>query len=465
MLLMPLASSGYAQGTTGTISGVLVDQTRAAYPGVKVVIANVDTGQTREVVTNNRGQYTARLPVGNYDISLLLPNFQFFTVSGISLHVNDRLQVNGRLTIGAVDPLTVTAVHFMLPTLKVIGTMRTGATIEAFGTAARTEALSREHLRLTVRTLPERQALAYASSLSSALDLMLRLASTRPGDSQMSAAAWDTVIRARGMVLDEMAARHRSASAGEATEIAGLAEALTSARQRLAALTVRGIRNDPPERYRRLLEQARAERDRAERALAENSARFRDDQSRSRVRLAEVSAALPAESALVGFVAYRRQDLERTKGNTTPDRDPEPSYLAFVLRRGDSVPAVVPLGSAARIDAMILQWRRQLDQEAMAAGRSAKRGEAAYRRVAGELRQRIWLRHRRARALSAHPFHWGAFVAPATGTERARSGLRGCRSARGPTGREPGPAENGPSRLTACLPHAAEDVGGTFQPS
>ena len=33
-----------------------------------------------------------------------------------------------------------------------------GATIEAFATAARAEALSREHLRLTARTLPERQA-------------------------------------------------------------------------------------------------------------------------------------------------------------------------------------------------------------------------------------------------------------------------------------------------------------------
>ena len=43
----------------------------------------------------------------------------------------------------------------------------TGATTEAFATAARAEALSREHLRLTVRTLPERQALAYASSLPS----------------------------------------------------------------------------------------------------------------------------------------------------------------------------------------------------------------------------------------------------------------------------------------------------------
>ena len=254
-------------------------------------------------------------------------------------------------------------------------TARTGAAIEAFATAARAEALSREHVRLTVRTLPERQALAYASSLPFALDLMLRLASTRPDDGGMSAATWDAVIRARGMILDEVAARHRSASAGEAKEIAELAEALALARQRLANLNVRGIGNDPPERYRRLLEQARAEKDRAERALAENSAKFRDDQSRSRVLLADVSAALPRESALVSFVKYQ---------------DSEPSYLAFVLSSGDSRPALVPLGSAARVDELISDWRKQLDQEALSPARAANRGEVAYRRIAGELRQQVW---------------------------------------------------------------------------
>jgi hypothetical protein len=80
---------------------------------------------------------------------------------------------------------------------------------------------------------------------------------------------------------------------------------------------------------------ARAEKDRTERALAEKSAKFRDDQSRSRILLPEVPAALPPESALVGFVRYRRLDLERTETNTTPGPDAEPSYLAFVLRGGD----------------------------------------------------------------------------------------------------------------------------------
>ncbi len=61
-----------------------------------------------------------------------------------------------------------------------------------------------------------------------------------------------------------------------------------------------------------------------------------------------------------------------------------------MLRAGESRPALVPLGRAAQIDGLVLRWRKQLEQEAIDAGRGANRGEAAYRRVAGELRQQVW---------------------------------------------------------------------------
>jgi hypothetical protein len=263
-----------------------------------------------------------------------------------------------------------------------------GTAREAFATAVRAEALGREHLRLTMRSLPERQALSYASSLPSTISLMLRLASIPPGDSQMVTEAWNAVVRARGVVFDEVAARHRSAGA-DASGIAASATALASARQRLAALVVRGIRNDPPDRYRRLLEEARAAKDRSERALAEHSPTFRDDESRSRLGLRDVAAALPRDSALVAFVRSQDQRLA-DRDDQTLHSESEPSYLAFVLSAGHSQPVLVPLGSAARIEALILQWRKQLDQEAIAGGTGATRGEAAYRRVAAELRRQVW---------------------------------------------------------------------------
>jgi hypothetical protein len=119
LTLLMSSASGYSQETKGTILGALVDQTGGVLPGVKVVIASVDTGQVREVVTNNAGQYTASLPVGNYEISFHLPNFQPFTARGISLHVDDRFQVNGKLIVGALETLTVTAERLVQPTSEV----------------------------------------------------------------------------------------------------------------------------------------------------------------------------------------------------------------------------------------------------------------------------------------------------------------------------------------------------------
>ena len=109
---------------------------------------------------------------------------------------------------------------------------------------------------------------------------------------------------------------------------------------------MRGIRNDPPERYRRLLEQARADKDRAERDLAEHSARFRDDrveQPRPSSRSRGGAASRQRAGGLRQVSASGLADAMAKR----PARS-EPSYLAFVLRGGDSRPALVPLGSAAR---------------------------------------------------------------------------------------------------------------------
>ena len=266
--------------------------------------------------------------------------------------------------------------------------VRSGATSEGLETAVRAETIGREHVRLTTRTLAEHQAMAYASSRPSTLDLMLSLASRSPHDPHLATEAWDAVIRARGIVLEEMASRRRSAIGSENGEIAQLADALASARQRLAAAVVRGVRDEPPERYQRLLEEARRDKDRAERDLAEKSARFRANQFRSRLGLRDVSAALPATCALVGFVSYNQMNLQAAAENGS--RAAELSYLAFVLRGDGSAPSVVPLGSAAAIEGLILRWRQSLTLESMAGGTAAKSGEASYRRIASSLRQRVW---------------------------------------------------------------------------
>ena len=77
----------------------------------------------------------------------------------------------------------------------------------------------RDHLRFTMRYLPERVALAYAAKRPRGLDLALSIAAT--GRAPDVPAVFDAVVRSRGVILDELASRarsnrHRRSGGGEA---------------------------------------------------------------------------------------------------------------------------------------------------------------------------------------------------------------------------------------------------------
>jgi carboxypeptidase family protein len=104
LLLAATARPVHAQETTATIVGTAMDQSGAVLPGVTVIVKNNRTGQSTEVVTNDQGLFTASLlPVGDYDVTFRLQGFQPYTVRNIALHVNDRVEVNGRLGVGTIS--------------------------------------------------------------------------------------------------------------------------------------------------------------------------------------------------------------------------------------------------------------------------------------------------------------------------------------------------------------------------
>ncbi|MGH9255145.1 MAG: TonB-dependent receptor [Vicinamibacterales bacterium] len=68
--------SAFAQLTTGTISGTVVDQTKAALPGAEVNVRNVGTGLVRTVFANENGRFEApNLPIGSYEVTAALSGF------------------------------------------------------------------------------------------------------------------------------------------------------------------------------------------------------------------------------------------------------------------------------------------------------------------------------------------------------------------------------------------------------
>jgi len=121
-----------AQETTGTITGSATDQTGGALPGVTVTVKNSNAGVTRTVVTNEAGLYTATLlPVGSYEVSFELQGFQTVTVRGITLHVNDRLQIDGKMAVGGVsEAIEVTAARQLVQPVAALQTTMTSRQVQ-----------------------------------------------------------------------------------------------------------------------------------------------------------------------------------------------------------------------------------------------------------------------------------------------------------------------------------------------
>jgi hypothetical protein len=99
-----------AQAINGTIEGTVFDDQGGVLPGVAVTVTNLDTGDTRTVVSNESGLYRVPLlPLGTYRISVELAGFKKFEQAGIVLRAGQTAVINVKLTLGAVaETVTVT---------------------------------------------------------------------------------------------------------------------------------------------------------------------------------------------------------------------------------------------------------------------------------------------------------------------------------------------------------------------
>src|SRR6201998_1702759 len=89
--LLLLCAAAVAQVQTGTITGTVHDNTGAVIPNAHVTIKSLDTGATRDTVTNGQGGYTVPgLPPGNYEVNVAAGSFSNFkqatavTVGGVA---------------------------------------------------------------------------------------------------------------------------------------------------------------------------------------------------------------------------------------------------------------------------------------------------------------------------------------------------------------------------------------------
>jgi hypothetical protein len=101
----------FAQGTTGTITGVVTDPTGAVIPGAAVTVTNQGTGVNFHLTTNNAGIYSiTSLLSGMYTVSVAQKGFKTYVNRDIELTINQVLRVDAQLQIGAeTQTITVEA--------------------------------------------------------------------------------------------------------------------------------------------------------------------------------------------------------------------------------------------------------------------------------------------------------------------------------------------------------------------
>ena len=113
ILTLAVASSAFAQSTAinGTIEGTVKDEQGSLLPGVTVTVTNIETGDSRSVVTNERGLYRAPLlSLGTYRIGAELQGFKKFEQTGVTLLAGQTAVIDVNLSVGAVaETITVTA--------------------------------------------------------------------------------------------------------------------------------------------------------------------------------------------------------------------------------------------------------------------------------------------------------------------------------------------------------------------
>jgi Carboxypeptidase regulatory-like domain/TonB dependent receptor-like, beta-barrel len=104
-------SPAYAQYTTASFGGSVVDSNNAVLPQSQVSVRNVDTGFTQSATTDESGAFLfPRLPVGSYELRVERPGFSRYVRTGITLTVDQAASLTVVMQVGQVsEEVTVQA--------------------------------------------------------------------------------------------------------------------------------------------------------------------------------------------------------------------------------------------------------------------------------------------------------------------------------------------------------------------
>jgi hypothetical protein len=121
-LILVLAAMGpvlHGQAVSiAAVSGRVVDEQGAILVGAQIKITGVETGIVYNAVTNAEGFYSVpSLPIGPYTLEVTSSGFHTYIQTGILLRVDDHVQINVTMKVGAVsERVEVTATANLVQT-------------------------------------------------------------------------------------------------------------------------------------------------------------------------------------------------------------------------------------------------------------------------------------------------------------------------------------------------------------
>ncbi len=103
VVILAVPALTFAQTERGTITGVVMDSTKAAVPGVAVKVINTGTNAATTVISSESGSYSAaNLPPGTYRIEATLEGFRTSIVEGVTLAAATTARIDVTLNLGAM---------------------------------------------------------------------------------------------------------------------------------------------------------------------------------------------------------------------------------------------------------------------------------------------------------------------------------------------------------------------------
>jgi hypothetical protein len=104
VLVLVSAAAGFAQGSSQSLSGVVVDAAGGVIPGASVVVLNNATGEKFELTSNAAGVFSVpAIPVGTYTITVTLQSFKTAVIKDVRIVTGTAGSVKATMELGALS--------------------------------------------------------------------------------------------------------------------------------------------------------------------------------------------------------------------------------------------------------------------------------------------------------------------------------------------------------------------------